>query len=132
MKTLIWVLFLLVAGLWTGLMAVTAQVVEWLLGALASGQVNDLASAAGQWPVPEWLSLWVDTAWLQAVQAATVDMVQWLGQVLPGAESLMSWITPLLWTTWLLGVLVMLVLAALGHWLVGRFSGPSAGKGVPA
>lgn len=132
MKALIWVVFLVFAGLWTGLVALSAQLTEWLLGALASGQVNDLASAAGQWPVPEWLGPWVDTAWLQAVQAATVDMLQWLGQVLPGADSLMGWITPLLWTVWLLVLLGMLLLAALGHWLVGRFSGPSAGQRQPA
>lgn len=120
MKALIWVAFVLVAGVWTGLVALTAQLTEWLLGAVASGQVNDLASAAGQWPVPDWLGLWVDTAWLQAVQAATADMLQWLGQVLPGADSLMGWISPLLWTVWLLVLLTMLVLAALGHWLVGR------------
>ncbi|MCU0763499.1 MAG: hypothetical protein MUF76_11155 [Hydrogenophaga sp.] len=132
MKTLIWVLFVVLAGLWTGLVAITGQLTEWLLGAVASGQASDLAGAVGQWPVPAWLGLWVDTAWLQAVQAATADMLQWLGQWLPGAGSLMAWITPLLWTGWLLVLLTMLVLAGLGHWLVGRFAGTSAGPRLPA
>jgi hypothetical protein len=29
-----------------------------------------------------------------------VDVVQWLGQVLPSAGGLMGWISPLLWIGW--------------------------------
>jgi hypothetical protein len=120
MKIMIWVAFLVLAGLWTGLVALTVQVTDWLLAAVASGQASDLASAAGQWPVPAWLALWVDTAWLQDLQAAWVGVVQWLGQVLPSAGGLMGWITPLLWTGWALVMLLLLVCAVAGHWLAGR------------
>jgi hypothetical protein len=120
MKIMIWVAFLVLAGLWTGLVALTVQVTDWLLAAVASGQASDLASAAGQWPVPAWLALWVDTAWLQDLQAAWVGVVQWLGQVLPSADGLMAWITPLLWTGWALVMLLLLVCAVAGHWLASR------------
>lgn len=123
MKTLIWLTFVLLAGLWTGLVALTAQVTEWLLSAVASGQVTDLAAAAGQWPVPAWLGAWADTAWLQALQAALVGGVQWLGQVLPSAGGLMDWIGPLLWATWALVMLSLLAAALLGHWLLGKLKG---------
>jgi hypothetical protein len=122
MKTLIWVAFLVLAGLWTGLVALTVQVTDWLLGAVASGQATDLATAAGQWPVPAWLALWVDTAWLQGLQAAWVGV----GQVLPSADGLMGWITPLLWTGWALVMVLLLVCAVAGHWLVGRLGAPTA------
>lgn len=125
MKTMIWVAFLVLAGLWTGLVALTVQVTDWLLGAVASGQASDLASAAGQWPVPAWLALWVDTAWLQDLQAAWVGVVQWLGQVLPSADGLMGWITPLLWTGWALVMLLLLACAVAGHWLAGRLGAPA-------
>jgi hypothetical protein len=124
MKILIWFVFVLLAGLWTGLVALTAQVTEWLLAALGSGQVTDLAQVAGQWPVPAWLALWVDTAWLQALQAALVDMVQWFGQWLPSAAGLLGWITPLLWIVWGLVLFLMLAFAIAGHWLVGRLGVP--------
>jgi len=124
MKALIWSLFVLLAGLWTGLVALTVQVTDWVLAAMASGQVGDIAGAVGDIPVPAWLALWVDTAWLQAVQAALVDMVQWVTQWLPSAAGLLGWIAPLMWVVWGLVMLILLVSALLGHWLVGRLGRP--------
>jgi hypothetical protein len=125
MKILLWCVFVLLAGLWTGLVALTAQVTEWVLAALGSGQVTDLAQVAGQWPVPAWLALWVDTAWLQALQAALVSGVQWVAQGLPFAAGLLGWITPLLWFVWGLVLCLMLAFAIAGHWLVGRLGAPA-------
>ena len=126
MKALIWVIFLVFAGLWTGLVALAAQVTEWLLAAMAAGQVSDVATTATQWPVPAWLALWVDPAWVQGLQAASVELVQWMEQVLPSASGLMGWIGPLLWTGWGLGMVLLLVFAGAGHWLVGRFTAGSS------
>ena len=126
MKALLWVAFVVLAGIWTGLVALTAQITDWLLAAMASGQATDLANVAGQWPVPAWLGLWVDTAWLQSLQAAWVDVVQWLGQVLPSAGGLMGWIGPLLWIGWGLVMLLLLVCAVAGHWLLGRMGTPTS------
>ena len=102
-----------------------AQVTDWVLAAKASGQIADLAGAAGEIPVPAWLALWVDTAWLQAVQASLVEMVQWVAQWLPSAAGMLGWITPLLWVVWGLVMLLMLACAVLGHWLVGRLGVPA-------
>jgi len=88
---------------WTGLVALAAQLTEWLVATVSSGQVTDLAATAGQWPVPAWLALWVDPAWLPSQQLAAVELVQRLGQLLPTASSLMAWIRPLLWIGWGLG-----------------------------
>lgn len=120
MKVMVWLAFLFLAGLWSGLVALTAQVTDWLLAAMASGQVTDLATVAGQWPAPLWLALWVDTAWLQGLRAAWVDVVQWLSLMLPSVDGLVGWITPLLWAGWALGMLLLLAIAVAGHWLVGR------------
>jgi hypothetical protein len=126
MKTIVWLIFLVSAGLWTGFVALAAQMTEWLLTAMSSGQVADIATTAGQWPVPAWLALWVDPEWLKGMQLASVEFVQWLGQLLPAATGLMGWVTPLLWIGWVLGMLLLLVLAVLGHWLVGRIGSSSA------
>lgn len=124
MKLLIWLVFVVLAGLWTGLVALTAQVTDWVLAAMASGQAVDLAGMAGDVPLPAWLAIWIDAASLQAMQAAMVQLVQSVTQWLPTAAGLLGWITPLLWVVWGLVVLMLLAVAALGHWLVGRLAGP--------
>ena len=128
MKAIVWLVFLVLTAFWTGLVALTEQLSQWLLASMASGQVGELATVAGQWPVPAWLGFWVDTAWLQSLQEAGVGLVQWLGQVLPSSQGLMSWITPLLWLGWGLGTLLLLVAAVMGHMLLGqRWSPPRQG-----
>lgn len=128
MKAIVWLVFLVLTAFWTGLVALTEQLSQWLLASMASGQVGELATVAGQWPVPAWLGFWVDTAWLQSLQEAGVGLVQWLGQVLPSSQGLMSWITPLLWLGWGLGTLLLLVAAVMGHMLLGqRWSAPRKG-----
>jgi hypothetical protein len=128
MKAIVWLVFLVLTAFWTGLVALTEQMSQWLLASMASGQVGELATVAGQWPVPAWLGFWVDTAWLQGLQDAGVGLVQWLGQVLPSSQGLMSWISPLLWLGWGLGALLLLVAAVMGHMLLGqRWSAPRKG-----
>ena len=126
MKWLLWPGVALVALFWTGLVAVGAQLSDWLAATVASGQAVDLARSATQWPVPAWLALWVDPAWVQALQAAWLGTVQWLGQVLPSGDGLMGWIAPLLWIGWGLVMLLLLVCAVAGHWLAGRLGTPAA------
>jgi len=128
MKALVWVVFLILTAFWTGLVALTEQLSQWLLASMAAGQVGELASVAGQWPVPAWLGFWVDTAWLKSLQEAGVGLVQWLSNVLPSSQGLMSWISPLLWLGWGLGTLLLLVAAVMGHMLLGqRWSIPRKG-----
>ena len=131
MRAIVWGVFALLAAGWTGLVAVSVQITEWLLGMAASGQVGDVATAAGQWPVPAWLALWVDPAWVQALQTAWLGTVQWLGQVLPSGDGLMGWIAPLLWTGWALGLLCLLVPAIALHWMAGRFKAPVTPRAAP-
>lgn len=120
MKAIVWLVFLVLVAFWTGLVALTEQLSQWLLTSMASGQVGELATVAGQWPVPAWLGFWVDTAWLQSLQEVGVGLVQWLSQVLPSSQGLMSWISPLLWLGWGLGTLLLLVAAVIGHMLLGQ------------
>jgi len=120
MKLALWSVFVLFVLLWTGLIGLAEQLTEWLLVSTATGQVGDLTSQALEWPVPAWLSPWVDTAWTQAVQDSAIGLVQWLGQVLPSASSLMGWVSALMWALWALGVAFLLALAVGGHWMLQR------------
>lgn len=131
MKAIVWLVFLVLTAFWTGLVALTEQLSQWLLASMASGQVGELATLAGQWPVPAWLGFWVDSAWLTSLQEAGVGLVQWLGQVMPSAQGLMRWITPLLWLGWGLGTVLLLVAAVMGHMLLDqRWSLPRKGLKV--
>jgi hypothetical protein len=128
MKALVWLVFLILTAFWTGLVALTEQLSQWLLASMAAGQVGELATLAGQWPVPAWMGFWLDTAWLQSLQEAGVGLVQWLSKVMPSSQGLMSWISPLLWLGWGLGTLLLLVAAVMGHMLLGqRWSTPRKG-----
>ncbi len=126
MRTIVWGVFAFLTVCWTAMVALSVQLVNWLLGAAGSGQATAAATSVGQWPVPAWAALWVDPAWLQALQAMWLDMVQWLGQVAPSSDGLMSWITPLLWTGWGLGMICLLVPAIGLHWLIGRVQKPAS------
>ena len=133
MNTLIWGLTALLAAGWTGLVWVTHQLTGWLLGAIGAGTLQDAGGAVAGLPVPplpEWLNLWIDTAWLGALQAWSADLLGWLGAVLPSGDALMAWVGPLLWVGWGLGMLTLLALAGLVHVLIGR--APSVGQAVQA
>jgi hypothetical protein len=124
MKALVWLVFGLLAAVWTGLVALAVQLSGWLLGAMASAPAGSLPTV-GTWPVPAWLAPWVDTEGFVALQALWMNLTLWLGQVLPAAGGLMDWITPLLWTAWALGLLPLLALAGFLHWLIARRTAPA-------
>ncbi len=126
MRTILWGVFAFLTVCWTAMVALSVQLVNWLLGAAGSGQATAAATSVGQWPVPAWAALWVDPAWLRALQAMWLDLVQWLSQVAPSSDGLMSWITPLLWTGWGLGMMCLLVPAIGLHWLIGRVQKPAS------
>lgn len=123
MKTLIWSLTALLAAGWTGLVWLTHQVTGWLLGAVDADGLKDAGGAVAGLPLPplpDALALWIDTAWLGALQAWSAGLLGWLGAVLPSGDALMAWIGPLLWVGWGLGLLTLLALAGLTHLLAGR------------
>ena len=39
-----------------------------------------------------------------------------------------GWLSALIWVVWGLGVVGLLALAGLGHWLVGRLAPPTSGR----
>lgn len=120
MKILIWSVSLMLAFLWTGAAWAAALFVRWSGQALVSGSAEAAGRAAAAWPVPPWLSLWVDPAWLKAAQ----DTLRWsldaAQSLLPGLGAAVGWLVPLVWVAWGFGLAMLVALAVLAHWGLAR------------
>lgn len=131
MKLLIWTAFALLAIFWTGAALISVELTEWLATTVGTSQVTDVAGSVGQWPVPAWLALWVDPAWIEAIQASWLQVMGWLGASGPTAlGSVLGWLVPIIWVAWGVVLLLMLLAATAGHFLVGRFSRPASQTGL--
>jgi hypothetical protein len=120
MKAAVWIVFGLLAALWTGGALLAAELAAWSAALLASGEAVDLGRTAAQWPVPAWVALWVDPAWVQAGQQALAWALELLRDSLPLMGSAVGWLVPVVWVLWGLGLLLMLLLAGGAHLLVGH------------
>lgn len=127
MKKVVWIVFALLVLAWTFSAWMLAEGLHWV-GAALSQQAGvagtDLAQLAANWSVPSWMLLWVDAQTVQAAQLALVDLLEWLQTAWPGIGHALGWLVPVVWVGWGLGLLLLLLLAVLAHWLVGRSSSP--------
>jgi hypothetical protein len=126
MKILLWCVALFLAVLWTGCIALFASAANWLAG--AGGQWVGAVQQVAEWPVPAWASYWVNAAWLDAVRVALTWSIDFLVASAPWVFSILAWIAPLLWTLWVLGMLVLALVVVVGLVLLGRVPKPA----VPA
>ncbi len=120
MKIAIWTVFILLFIFWTGGTLLLTELTEWGAQQLAAGEAAALGEAIAQWPVPGWIAVWVDAAWIGAAQDALTWALQALHATLPLLGSAVGWIVPLIWVMWGLGVILVLVLASGAHLLLGR------------
>ena len=121
MKIIIWSFFILTLALWTGMTLLTVQLVDWIAQSFGSTLPTDLGAVLSTIPVPPWLAIWIDTTWIQAIQSSLVGLIEGITQTVPYLASAIGWLSPLIWAIWGLGVLVLLILAVAGHWLIGSF-----------
>ena len=120
MKIAIWIVCFMLLGIWTGGTLLLTELTGWGARQLASGDAAATGAAVAQWPVPAWISLWVDTAWIQAAQGGLTWALTAFDGALPFVGSAVGWIVPLMWVLWGLGALLLLVLAGGAHFLIGR------------
>lgn len=120
MKTLLWISLGLLALLWTGAAWGLAAGVDLAAQLLASGEAAGFGRVVAQAQLPPWLALWIDPAWLGGLQQLFVAGLDWMQQFWPTAGAAVGWLVPLIWVFWGLGLLMLLALGALLHWLVGR------------
>ncbi|WMD20339.1 hypothetical protein RAS12_27660 [Achromobacter seleniivolatilans] len=129
MKKIIWLAFAVLAALWTGLVALTLQLTDWVLATIATSQVPGAALDTSQWAAPAWAAGWLDPAWLQSLQGGLVWAAQGLNQVLPFAGSLGTLISVVGWIFWGFIMVGLLVLAMILHWLAGKREQAAASPG---
>jgi len=132
MKTLVWILFGLLSLLWTGGAWVLARLGGWAAGLAATGGTVDWVGKVAESPPMLMLARCLDAAWYQRVQDAMIALLQGLGEGLPMLGSALTWLAPLTWTIWGLGMLLLLLLAGGAHLLLGRMTSlpmqPSPGR----
>jgi hypothetical protein len=117
---LIWIVFAVVALFWTIAAWVAAAALGWASELLGSGGADGLGAAVGGWPIPAWITRWVDIQSLHAALdglAMTLDSLQ---QAWPWLGGLIGWLVPAVWLGWGLGLLLLLVPAIGVHLLVRR------------
>lgn len=131
MKIAVWLLFGAMALAWTAGVWLTAAVAQWSAQALASGTAEAAGRAVAAWPVPPWMALWIDPAWVKALQDLMVWSLDTAQGLLPWLGTAMGWLVPLVWVGWGFGLVVLLLLAALAHWGVSRWR-PAALRGASA
>ena len=119
MKLLIWVLTAFVALLWTGAAAMLSAAVNWLAASSADPAIRG-AQAMAQWPVPDWLAVWLSPDVTEPLKASISEL---LGSVVTATSwiaPMLGWLSPVIWVVWALVLALMLVLAGGAHLLVGR------------
>ena len=72
--------------------------------------------------IPAWLAAWVDPTGWAALQQAVAGTLTTVSASLPMLGTAVGWLVPVVWIVWGLGLAVMLMLAALAHWLIGRLN----------
>lgn len=117
----VWAVFVLLLLVWTGAIGLSVQLVEWVLVGLASGQVSEAVTAAGDRTAPGWLQALLDPAALQTLQDALRTGLRWLGESLPFVGGLTGWVTALMWIVWFCGAVFLVVVAGVVHWLLRKF-----------
>lgn len=118
MKVGLWVLTGGLILIWTAGMALLAQFLPWLLA--QAPQVAGAVEPVLAWPWPTWLGPWVDPALLQALQAVTRSVLDWLQPFLPSLQGLGALLSGLVWLVWAVGLAAALALALLGHLMLSR------------
>ncbi|ENO91586.1 hypothetical protein C662_15998 [Thauera sp. 28] len=122
MRTIVWGLFFLTLAAWTGITALSVHIVDWVVQNAGNAFQNDPVAALNATALPSWLALWVDPAWLESIQGGLVATIEGAHQIMPWVASAMDWLSPLLWTLWALGALILLIITVVGHRLLGSFA----------
>ncbi|RYF15108.1 MAG: hypothetical protein EOO30_15755 [Comamonadaceae bacterium] len=121
MITVTWAVFAVLALLWTGGAAMAAALAGWTAQAIADGTAVGAAREIAAVPVPQWMALWMDTAFVEALQSALSWAVEAGRHALPFVGTAAGWLVPMVWIAWAIGLAFLLAAAATAHLLVRRF-----------
>lgn len=119
MKIVIWSVCAVLLAVWTGFAFLSVQITEWIAQASVTSEMTELKTLAQQMPVPEWLPVWIDPTWVQALQAMLMSSIDLIASGFPYFSAAAGWLVPVIWAVWAAGALVLLLLAGGGHFLLG-------------
>jgi hypothetical protein len=96
----------------------------WIAHSLASWSLSGIGSVVGQTqqmdrlPIPDWIAAWIPPDLVLALKATSAGVLPWVESALNALPSVGSWLSPLAWTVWGVGFVILAVGAALLHALV--------------
>lgn len=96
----------------------------WIAHSLASWSLTGIGSVVGQTqqidrqPFPDWIAAWIPPDLVLALKATTASALPWVESALNALPSVGSWLSPLAWTVWGIGFVILAVGAALLHALI--------------
>lgn len=111
-----WFLVLALLAAWTACV--------WVLHALASWSINgaDALMAQSQkidaFTLPAWIAPWVPPDLMLSVKSSAATVLPGLEAALSALPSPLAWLSPLAWTVWGIGSLILVVIAVLMHTLI--------------
>lgn len=121
MKIILWVGVALLGLFWTGGAAVLAEAVQWSAQWVSAGSTSTLEAAAKNIVLPVWLAPWLDPSIIASVLKTLQDILTIFSSVLPTMGMVVGWLIPVIWITWLLGVLALVGAGIAGTLILSRF-----------
>jgi len=119
MKVLIWSITGFLVLLWTGAAAMLAAAVNWLATSMGDPAIRAVPSPA-QWPVPEWLAVWMPPAIIEQLKSSLAGPLDLLVNASTWIGPMLGWLPPVIWVVWGLVLVLMLAIAVGIHMLVSR------------
>jgi hypothetical protein len=119
----VWALVAMLAAPWT----LACMGLHWLLSGpdWSVGDTDTWLRWLERWQIPVWLADWLPMASVTALKAWLTALGPWVESLLAQAPALLTWLVPLLWIAWGLGLLVLVMLGVAGSVLVVALRRPA-------
>ena len=121
MKIILWCVFLLVALLWTGAAALLGEAIQWSVRNLATGSSMSLDAITSNVIIPVWLSPWLEPSGWATILQSVQSVIDSAASAVPALGFVISWLEPVVWLAWGIGLLVMFALTIAGTLMLNRF-----------
>ena len=105
----------------------------WVLHAIASWSLTGLGAVVGQTqeihrlPLPGWISEWLPPELLLTLKTVMATVLPWVESALSALPPVGNWLSPLAWTVWGVGFVILAVSAALLHAVIYWARRPAVG-----
>ena len=119
MKVLMWAVTAFLVLLWTAAAAMLAAGVNWLAASVSDTGIRNMPSPI-QWPVPEWLAVWIPSGIIEQLKAGLVGPLASLVNSASWLAPALGWLPVAIWIVWGVVLALILGLAAGAYLLLTR------------